>query len=72
MQKEWFEGSYVGKGSVGDREVGVCVYVWSKKWKSDEEKELLFWGKLNECLGSFRENVRMVVLGNLKARVGNE
>ena len=32
----------------------------------------MFWGKLNECLGSFRENVRMVVLGDLNARVGNE
>ena len=39
--------------------------------KSDEEEELL-WGKLNECLGSFRENVKVVVLGDFNARVGNE
>ena len=31
-----------------------------------------FWIKLNECLGSCRENVRVVVLGDLNARVGNE
>ena len=37
----------------------------------DEKKEL-FWGKLNECLGSFRKEGRLVVLGDLNARVGNE
>ena len=41
-----------------------------KSEKSDEEKEL-FWGRLNECLSSFRENIRVIVCGDLNARVGN-
>ena len=39
--------------------------------KSDEEKDL-FWGKINECLSSFRQNIRVIVLGDLNACVGNE
>ena len=31
-----------------------------------------FLDKLNECLGSFTENVRVVALGDLNVRVGNE
>ena len=39
--------------------------------KSEEEiKE--FWNKLSECVGSFGRNASVVVLGDLKARVGNE
>ena len=34
--------------------------------KSDEEKDL-FWGKINECLSSFRQNIRVIVLGDLNA-----
>ena len=38
--------------------------------KSEEERER-FWEGLNECLSRFRENVNVVVLGDLNARVGD-
>ena len=31
-----------------------------------------FWGQLNECVSSFRWIVRVIVLGDVNARVGNE
>ena len=72
--KEWCE--------VSSRIMWLKVQLVVEKWvfvstygpeseKSDEEKELP-WGNLNECLGSFRENVRVVVSGDLNARVENE
>ena len=39
--------------------------------KSDDEREL-FLEKFNECLGSFRDNLWLVVLGDLNVRVGND
>ena len=67
---------------VSSRIMWVRVQLGVEKWvfestygpgseKSNEEKELL-WGKLNECLGFFRENVKVLVLDDLNATVGNE
>ena len=72
--REWCE--------VSSRLMWVRVQLGSEKWvfvsaygpgseKSEEEREL-FWEKLNECLSKFRENVRVVLLGDLNARVGDE
>ena len=59
------------KGSFRGREVSaVSMYVLGSE-KSDEKKEL-FWGKFDECLGSFIENVRVKVLSDMLVRVGNE
>ena len=72
--KEWCE--------VSSRLMWVRVQLGIEKWvfvsaygpgseKSEEEREM-FWERLNECLSMFRENVRVVVLGDLNARVGDE
>ena len=72
--KEWCE--------VSSRIMWVRVQLGIEKWifvsaygpgseKNEEEREM-FWRKLNECIGCFRENVKVVVLGDLNARVGNE
>ena len=72
--KEWCE--------VSSRIMWVRVQLGIEKWvflsvygpgseKSEEERKL-FWERLNECIGSFSENVKVVVLGDFNARVGNE
>ena len=49
----------------------VFVSMYGSRSEKREEKDL-FWDRLNECLGSFRENVKVVVLGDLNAKVRNE
>ena len=72
--KEWCE--------VSSRIMWVRLQLGIEKWvfvsaygpgseKSEEERRM-FWGRLNECIGGFRENIKVVVLGDLNARVGNE
>ena len=72
--REWCE--------VSSRMMWVRVQLGIEKWvfvsvygpgseKSEEERQL-FWEGLNECVESFGENVKVVVLGDLNARVGNE
>ena len=39
--------------------------------KSENERET-FWEMLNECLSRFRENKRIVQLGDLNAKVGDQ
>ena len=53
----------------GKRIVIVCVYGPGME-KSETERER-FWETLNECLSSFGENERIVVLGDMNAKVGN-
>jgi endonuclease/exonuclease/phosphatase family metal-dependent hydrolase len=39
--------------------------------RGDEEREYI-WTELNECIEGFGANVRVVVLGDLNARIGNQ
>ena len=50
----------------------VFVSVYGPGSEKNEEEREVFWEGLNECLSMFRENVRVVRLGDLNARVGDE
>ena len=53
----------------GERIVFVCVYGPGME-RSENEREA-FWECLNECLSGFNENERIVILGDMNAKVGD-
>ena len=53
----------------GERIVLVCVYGPGME-RSENEREA-FWEGLNECLSGFDENERIVILGDMNAKVGD-
>ena len=50
----------------------VFVSVYGPGSERSEEERVQFWESLNECVSKFGDNVRVVVLGDLNARVGAE
>ena len=53
----------------GEKVVIVAVYGPGME-RSENEREA-FWETLNECLGGFGENERVIVLGDMNAKVGD-
>ena len=53
----------------GENVVIICVYGPGME-KSANERES-FWKNLNECIAGFGEDDKIVVLGDMNARVGD-
>lgn len=54
-----------------ESEVWVFVSVYGPGKEHEDEERERFWNELNECIGSMSENVNVVVMGDLNARVGD-
>ena len=53
----------------GEKVVIISVYGPGMEKRGDERE--LFWESLNECIASFSEDERVIVLGDLNAKVGD-
>ena len=53
------------------REKWVVVAVYGPGSEHDEEVRVAFWEELNECLSEFGVEERVIVLGDMNAKVGN-
>ena len=53
----------------GERVVVVGVY--GPGMERNENEREVFWESLNECLSGFRENERIIVMGDMNAKVGD-
>ena len=55
---------------VGGKKV-VIVGVYGPGMERSETERETFWENLNECISGFRENERIIVLGDMNAKVGD-
>ena len=53
----------------GENAVVVSVYTAEMEKKKDERES--FWGRFSECLFGFESNERVIVLGDMNAKVSD-
>ena len=54
-----------------DGEIVVVVSVYAPGMKKKKDERERFWARLNECLVGFGSNERVIVLGDMNAKVGD-